>query len=295
MVDSSNQTISNQENSAYQYDWQNPNLRKFDFGRVMGRTFQGALHCAKSFWVPLFLIFGLPMFLISLWPMLLPAGAYGDLLSGGGFEGFEDLFSPVLVTSVCVIYLLYLFIYAILYIAISHNIFGFYNGNVPSFKQSIKRATSRLWVAIGATILFGLGVMFGLLLFIIPGILLMLGWYIVAPVVAVEDKGPLESLSRSWEMSKGSKRWILLFFVVLVVISAVSQAIFSLIALPFGNQTTALLEGGTTTFWVLNAIAATMAQFIVLLLTVAGITSVYYEIRDVKEGAVQESLSAVFD
>lgn len=284
-----------QPEPAYEYDWQNPNLKKFDFGRVMGRMFQGALYSAKNFWLPVLFILGIPVFLIGLWPMLLPDGAYDDILSGVGIEGIQDIFTPVLLIVGGLIYLIYLIVMTVLYIAIAHNVYGYFTQSPPSFKQSLQRGLSRFWVTIGASILFILGVMLGTVLFIIPGILLLLGWYLMVPIIALEDKGPVETLSHSWTMSKGSKRWILLFFVVIGVISAILSVIFSLIAMPFGNASSALLEGGTPIFWLLNSFGAALAQIVTLLLTIAGLTSIYYEIQFVKYGVVHDSLSAVFD
>ena len=295
MVDTSNQPVAGQQSSTPQYDWQNPNLKKFDFGRVMSRTFQGALHCGKESWLPLLLWFGLPMFIVSLWPLLLPDGAYGQLITGGGFEGFEDIFTPAVIIGAGLAYLVFIAIYMLLYIALSHNVYGFFNGSKPSFQESFRRGRARFWTTLGSSILFLIGIMLGFLLLFIPGIILMLGWYLMGPVLAMEDKGPAESLGRSWEMSRGSKRWILLLFIILSVISAVIGALFSIITVPFGNQMTAFFEGGSTTFWVLYALATALSQIIAVLLSIAGIASVYYEIRDVKEGAVQETLSAVFD
>jgi len=300
MVDTSNapsdnQSTGNQPSGEYQYDWQNPNLKKFDFGRMMSRSFRGAIYCGQRFWLPLILIFGIPYFLVNLWPMFLPDGVYGDLITGGDLDGLAEFFEDLNLTLLAFGYIIFLVFSLILYVAMSHNIFGFYNDQTSSFKESIARGLSRFWVTLAASILFMLGLALGMLLFIIPGIILLLGWYIMTPVIAVEDNGPVASLSRAWDLSKGSKRWVLLFFVVLMIVSAVLQALFALIALPFGDATTALLEGASNTYWIVNAIGATIAQIFIFLLTVAGLTSIYYEIRDVKEGVSQDKLSAVFD
>ena len=298
MVDN---TIEN--DTDYQYDWQNPNLKKFDFGRVMGRMFKGAIYSGRSFWLPVFILFGVPMFLIGLWPMLLSDGAYGDILAGGGFEGIFDVFTPVMLLIGGIIYLAYWVISAIIYVALAHNIHGYFaqsqsqsqSQSQPSLQSSMQRGLARLWVTIGASILFIIGVILGLLLFIVPGVLLLLGWYLMTPIIAMEDKGVTQTLSHAWDISKGSKRWILLFFIVLLVLSTIAQLIFSLIAMPFGNATLAMLQGGTTTFWILNSLGAALAQIVTLLLTVSGLTSIYYEIQYIKYGVVHEGLSAVFD
>ena len=300
MVDTSNapsdnQSTGNQPSGEYQYDWQNPNLKKFDFGRMMSRSFRGAIYCGQRFWLPIFLFVGLPYFLFSLWPMFLADGAYADLITDGEFDVFANLFTPL--NSILFTLGMIIFIVAtlIVYVGISHNIYGYYNDDVPSFKASMARGLKRFWTTLGVSILFAFGVMFGLILLIIPGLILMLGWYISTPVIAVEDNGPVASLSRAWDLSKGSKRWVLLFYVILIGISLVLGAVFTLIALPFGDSTTALLEGASNTYWILSALGGAINQIVITLFTVAGLTSIYYEIRDVKEGVSQDKLSAVFD
>lgn len=286
---------SDQANSEYEYDWQNPNLKKFDFGRMLKRSVKGALYCGKVFWLQLLLFFALPMFLVSLWPMLLPDGAYGEILSGGDYSSLKEIFTPVTSVVIAVIYLTFIFAYTVLYIALSHNVFGFYNEVELSFKESFKRGTARFWGTVGAMILFSLGVMLGFVLLVVPGVILWLGWYLIGPILAVEDKGVTASLSRAWKLSKGSKRWILLFLIIVILMSAIVSIAFSLFAMPFGTQATALVDGGSTIFWIINAVGATGSQLFVFLLTVAGVTSIYYEILDVKEDVSQNKLSSVFD
>ncbi|MEP1230951.1 MAG: hypothetical protein ABJG88_09780 [Litorimonas sp.] len=290
MVDRSNQSAN-----EYQFDWQNPNLKKFDFGRMMSRAFNGALYFGQNFWLPLILIIGVPFFLIGLWPMFIADGAYSDLIIDGDLEGFSGIFTPINTALLILGGLAFVVIMVVFYIAMSHNIFGYYNGAPPSFQESMARGKKRFWVTLGASILFMLGAIIGLVLLIIPGFILIFGWYIMTPVIAVEDKGAVSSLSRAWELSKGSKRWVLLFYIILIVISMISGVVFTLIALPFGNSTTALLEGASTTYWIVSALGGAVNQIVVTLLTVAGLTSIYYEVRDMKEGINQEKLSAIFD
>ena len=103
----------------------------------------------------------------------------------------------------------------------------------------------------------------------------------------MEDKDVVETLSRSWTMSRGSKRWILLFMIVMFVVSLIIQTVFSIVALPFESQ--------VTLYAIVSVLTYALSQVVSLMLTGAGVSAIYYEIRDVKEGAVQETLSTVFD
>jgi len=54
----------------------------------------------------------------------------------------------------------------------------------------------------GLSLLHGIGVSLGLLLVVIPGVLLLLRWSISLPVLLVEKCGVVESLRRSWELTR---------------------------------------------------------------------------------------------
>jgi hypothetical protein len=63
----------------------------------------------------------------------------------------------------------------------------------------------RLLPMIGVTILSYLGISMGLLLLIVPGILVAIGWSLAGPLIVDASDSPLEALSESWEATKGHK------------------------------------------------------------------------------------------
>jgi hypothetical protein len=82
---------------------------------------------------------------------------------------------------------------------------------------------------IGAGIVAGLGIAFGLVLLIVPGLFLLTIWAVVAPVVVLERPGVIAALGRSRELVRGNG-WqvfgvIVLFFLILIVASAILGAI----------------------------------------------------------------------
>jgi len=287
MVDTSNQPVAEQQSSEPQYDWQNPNLKKFDFGRVMSRTFQGALHCGKESWRPLLLWLGLPFLLFCVLGLALGLSGFFEVFSSGGTDSERVALIGLVIVGSVILAFGYIAIYIMLYIAISHNTYGFFSGSAPSFNESLRRGRLRFWTTIGASLLAGIGIIIGSIFFILPGILLTLGWYLVMPILAMEDKSAVETLSRCWEMSRGSKRWVLLYIIVMLVVALIIQSVFSIITLPFAFDVKLYL--------IVSVLASILSQAVNLTLTAAGGAAIYYEIRDVKEGAVQETLSTVFD
>ena len=61
------------------------------------------------------------------------------------------------------------------------------------------------WRYLGASFAAGLGAMTGFVLFIIPGIMLALGWQFFSYLVIDKDLDVIESLKRSWEITQGEK------------------------------------------------------------------------------------------
>lgn len=74
----------------------------------------------------------------------------------------------------------------------------------------------RILAFLGLGIISALATSLGLVLFVIPGLILMARWSIAAPLLIGEGKGITQSLGESWESTRGSEMPIILTFVVLV-------------------------------------------------------------------------------
>lgn len=84
-----------------------------------------------------------------------------------------------------------------------------------------------LWTAI----LLLLGIFAGLLLFIIPGLVLLTWWAVAAPVVVCEVRSPPEALRRSRELVRGHGwRVFSVLLVTVVIILIIQLAIISVVA-----------------------------------------------------------------
>ena len=84
-----------------------------------------------------------------------------------------------------------------------------------SVGELIKSINPKLLPLLGLTIVLSILISIGLVLFIIPGIILALIWFVAVPVLIIEDKGVFDSMSRSGELTKGN-RWRI-FGLMLVV------------------------------------------------------------------------------
>jgi hypothetical protein len=78
-------------------------------------------------------------------------------------------------------------------------------------------------------IVFGIAVFFGFLLLIVPGLILVTIWAVVAPAIVVEDRGAMEAFGRSRELVRGNG-WsvfgaILIAVLILLALYVVAAAI----------------------------------------------------------------------
>ena len=63
--------------------------------------------------------------------------------------------------------------------------------------QTVRAALPYLWPVIGASILAGIGIFFGFILLIVPGLILLTFWSLIVPWIVVGGSGPLQSFGNS--------------------------------------------------------------------------------------------------
>jgi hypothetical protein len=162
-----------------------------------------------------------------------------------------------------------------------------YLGDTPDWRASLSYAWHRAPSLLLITLLYGLGVLLGMLLLIVPGIWLYLAWAFAVPVLLVEGLRGRKALGRSFELVKG--RWWRTFGVIVVgfllasIVSAIMQGAF-LIGIIFEPDNDLLKV-------VLNAIGTTVAFAIVTPFQAALVTVVYFDLRIRKEGFDLELLA----
>ncbi len=71
---------------------------------------------------------------------------------------------------------------------------------------------------LGANILIGLGVLFGLFLLIVPGVILGLGWMMTVPVIVDRRLGTFDAMKESWHLMEGQKLAVFLWVLLAVLL-----------------------------------------------------------------------------
>jgi hypothetical protein len=139
--------------------------------------------------------------------------------------------------SLAAYYLLLLLDYALVGPLVSalhiHAVIRIGQGEKPRLAQIATRGLRVLPVVAAAVIVADLGIALGFLALIVPGVLLVLRWSVVAQVAAVEHEGWIPSLGRSSELTRGHYLHILGLVVITVVVSGGVN--FGAVALPLGS------------------------------------------------------------
>jgi hypothetical protein len=106
------------------------------------------------------------------------------------------------------------------------------------------RTRGRLGTLLGVSLLYGLGVVGGFLLFVVPGLILLARWTLVVPLVVVEGLGVRQAFARSAMLVSGRTGRVL---VLVVASSLITGLAATVITLAFGFLPTfpAAWLGGT--------------------------------------------------
>ena len=87
-----------------------------------------------------------------------------------------------------------------------------------------------------AGLLAGLGVLLGLVLFIVPGLVLLTWWSVVVPVLVVERPGIGAAFSRSRELVRGHGWQVFALLVVVLIMLIVASAVLAVAAVAISDS-----------------------------------------------------------
>lgn len=245
--------------------------KEFSVGSVLGRTFSTlfgkiGLFCGLTF------IASLVVFLLAL---LLPSQDNNDLL-----EKIVNLIMNSMVQS-----------------SMAYAVFQVLRGFRVTLGESLSYGVSRMLPVIFTSLLMGIAVAFisfggvlmiyalkgfGLFLFLLSMLLivmLMCIWAVAIPGCTVEKLGPLESLTRSAELTRGY-RWKV--FALILVTYAIIAALGAFIG---------VIASSHMVFAILSLFLLLLPQAFMNVMT----SIMYFDLRTVKEGIGLDALADVFD
>lgn len=129
-------------------------------------------------------------------------------------------------SGIIVINILSLLLSSLFSLGYTRNIFQALDGEEPQFSAYVQQSKNVVNYIIAA-LLMTLIVFIGLVLFILPGIYLIIRLQFFLPFITEENCGAVESLKRSWEITKGAE--IPLFVLLACMIGFLSLGLILLV------------------------------------------------------------------
>jgi hypothetical protein len=158
------------------------------------------------------------------------------------------------------------------------------SGRPADIGGSLVVALQLILPMIGLTILSTILTGIGFILLIVPGVIAYIMLSVAVPVLVEERLGVIGSMSRSAELTEGSRWRIFGLLAIFLLFYLAAAALFGGVAYFVGADTIAgqaIVNGGLGS--------------VVALMLAAMLASLYVELRTVKEGATTEGLAAIFD
>lgn len=147
--------------------------------------------------------------------------------------------------------------------------------------DSLQKGLARFFPVIGASICMVVATMFGFVLVIVPGFILMSMFFVALPACVVERLGPFQSLSRSGGLTRGHRWKIVGIWLVLAIVSGIVNNIIGRVVIAAGLAITLVVS----MVW-----HALMSAYQAITVAVA-----YHDLRVAKEGVDIDHIASVFD
>jgi hypothetical protein len=147
-----------------------------------------------------------------------------------------------------------------------------------SVGQLLRSVEPVFWPLVAVSILAGLGIAIGFVLLIVPGLILMVIWSVVAPVIVLERPGVFAAFGRSRELVRGNG-WNVFSVIILVFLAVVVVSVAAgLVADSLGSVGRALVQ------WAVTAALAPV--------TALSASVLYFELRGHRDESLASSATS---
>ena len=255
------------------------NPEQFALGRVVSRTFS----VLGRNWLGFGILAGvltLPLFGIAL--LTGPERSIRSGFAAGFSIGQNSLGSSALLI---VSGALYLAASLVLQAALVQATIADLNGERPQLGACLATGLRNFFPLLAILILYLLAMGFAFVLLIVPGFMVLCALCVAVPARVVEQTGILDSLGRSGDLTRGHRWKIFALFLLLMIVGV-------LIGIASGLGAFLVPEAARP---VEIALAQWITRIVGAVLNSAGVASLYYELRLVKEGIGAQQLAAAFD
>lgn len=160
-------------------------------------------------------------------------------------------------------------------------------GRKAGLAECLTAAATRALPLIGASFLFVLGLVLGMMLLIVPGVMFAIAFAVVAPVVVAEDVGVIDAFRRAAALTRGA-RWKIFGLALLIL------CLIWLIEAIVGVVAVLLFHRGTDPFSVPITVFNLVIGTLVAALSSTIQTGLYVELRNWKDGPQNDTLTDIF-
>jgi hypothetical protein len=225
------------------------------------------------------IVFFLGITLLVYLAIFLPLGAIGVLLFFAGMGGSDAWW--LIAAGIVLAVLLFIVLNTIGQAVLLFGTFQRLRGQPLRVGEALRRAFARFFPLVGVGILYTLGLAVGFLLLIVPAFFVFVMWLVAVPACVVEDHGPVASLSRSADLTKGYRWKVFGLVCALSLINGIGGQFFA-IALGLAGEWASGVGSG---LWFVVSTALWNCALIMI----------YHDLRAAKEGIDIEQIAAIFD
>ena len=191
---------------------------------------------------------------------------------------------------------IYLLSWFLLQAAVAHGVIASLGGKRGTVGACLTTGLKRFLPLLLIGLISMVAILAAALLLVVPGIIVAVMWLVAAPVCVVEHASVGESFSRSRELTKGY-RWpifgaCLLYFIPVFFLLIAIDILVGGDMFPMSEADVLSAEGLVLATRMAGEAIGTMITWTVLSTLIA---SIYYELRQIKEGIGPEALASVFD
>lgn len=157
-------------------------------------------------------------------------------------------------------------------------------GSPAPFRSVVTRGLALVPKVFVLSVIFTFLLVSGLVLLVVPGLFVIVLWWIVVPVLVTESPGIWKCFQRSRELTR-RHRWRMfgIFLLIIVVPFFVAMAVLMMVAF-----------AAFSSWWITLGVDWVLSTFWILLMTITPAV-VYFHLRRAKEGIAIADIAAVFD